>query len=190
MKEYTLEEFLEGYGEQVPQPLKGAQLLKISYDESGGGSIRLTTHCRELVSFADVCAFEHEMCDKLGLYSFSLALKYTPDMLSADYFYDLTQFLKSRFPTVNGFFDGADVSFDGSVFHVGLKNGGAEVLKKAGIDVAFPQLVHDMFSISTGIELGGVTSIDPEVYESEQKKLLDAIPINVPLPSEGAPAKN
>ena len=42
MKEYTLEEFLEGYGHAVPDSLQGATLLKISYDESNGGSMVMT----------------------------------------------------------------------------------------------------------------------------------------------------
>ncbi|MFR5051789.1 MAG: hypothetical protein ACLTCP_11055 [Ruminococcus bicirculans (ex Wegman et al. 2014)] len=39
----------------------------------------------------------------LGAGKFILQLKYTPDMLCAEYFPELCKFLKSRFPLVNGF---------------------------------------------------------------------------------------
>ncbi|MCR5142186.1 MAG: PolC-type DNA polymerase III [Ruminococcus sp.] len=182
MKEYTLDEFLEGCGQQVPESLKGATLLKIAYDESNGGSMVMTIRCRSLVSFRDACDLEHSLKQKLGLNSLSAALKYTPDMLSGEYFFELIQFLRSRFPTVNGFFDNAVVNYDGGTFYVDLDHGGGDVLKKAGIEVAFPQLVHDMFSINVKIVLGGVLRLSDETYADEQKKLLDAIPINNPLP--------
>ena len=74
MKEYTLDEFLDGCGQQVPESLKGATLLKIAYDESNGGSLVMTIRCRRLVSFRDACDLEHSLKQKLGLYSLSAAL--------------------------------------------------------------------------------------------------------------------
>lgn len=185
MKDYKLSEFLEGYNEQVPQILSDACLLKLIYTEHDG-ALELFARSNRLVPFADVSQFERSMCEKLGLKELRLRLKYTPDMLCAEYFQDLTQFLKSRFPVVNGFFEGADISYLGGLFTVGLKHGGADILKKAGIESAFPALVFEMFSISVRIELTGITQVDTASFAKQQEDYLNSIPINNPLPS--APA--
>ena len=185
MKDYKLSEFLEGYNEQVPQILSDTCLLKLIYTEHDG-ALELFARSNRLVPFADVSQFERSMCEKLGLKELRLRLKYTPDMLCAEYFQDLTQFLKSRFPVVNGFFEGADISYSGGLFTVGLKHGGADILKKAGIESAFPALVFEMFSISVRIELTGITQVDTASFAKQQEDYLNSIPINNPLPS--APA--
>ena len=181
MKEYTLEEFLEGFGEAVPDALKGAQLLRLEYIE-GRRSLMLTARSRQLVKYADVVSFERNIRGKLELNELSLGLKYTPDMLTADYFFELTQFLKSRFPTVNGFLDEADVRLEDGVFHVGLKHGGAEVLRSAGIDTAFPNLVHELFSTTVGIELEGTLTVDTDAYSENLEKVYSEMTANIPLP--------
>lgn len=190
MKDYTLGEFLEGYGENIGEPLRALCLLRVVWDERGG-TLALTVRSKELVSYEAVKDFERQTRDRLELRDLSLLLKYTPDMLCAEYFQELTKFLKSRFPTVNGFFDDAEVEYQTGVFRVALKHGGGEVLEKAGIYSAFPQLVHEMFSISVKLELGGVMKLDDQSFADEQQRLLSAIPINAPKPQAGgSPAQS
>ena len=185
----TLNEFLDGFREKAEEPLGSAGLLKLTVEEKTG-KICFTVKSDELIPFSMVSDFERRMRVNAGLSDCSVELKYTPDKLSASYFGELVQFLKSRFPTVNGFFDDADVVFADGIFKVGLKHGGADILKKAGIENAFPALIRDMFSMSVKIELCGVTELDPVQYDKEHEDFLSTIPVNVPVPEKSASKAN
>lgn len=172
MSEYTLDKLFEGYNAQPPSALCGARVLKIIYTEHDN-SLGFVICPNELIAFEEIKNYEHEVEKVFGAARAEFIPKYTPDKLSADYFPSLVQYLKDRFPAVNGFFDDADVSFSDGVFRIGLKHGGAQVLKNAGLEKAFPKLVYDMFSCSVKIELEGTTDVDGELFESQQKKLLN-----------------
>lgn len=177
---YTLQEFLDGYNEQVPKPLDKSQMLKLCYDEKAN-TLELTVKSDVLVPYASVAAFERDMRQKLGVRDCYICLKYTPDKLCAEYFFELTQFMKSRFPVINGFFDDADISFENGVFTASLKRGGAEIMRKAGIESVFPKLVFEMFSVQVRIELTGVTEQNSEDYAAEQEKILNKIQTSLPV---------
>lgn len=183
MKEYTIAEFFEGSGERIPRVLEDARLLKLTYSEHEN-TLVLAVCCGELVPFDAVSHFERDMAETYKLNDFKLRLKYTPDKLCAEYFTDLTKFLKSRFPVVNGFFDDADITYADGVFTVGLKYGGADILKKAGIESAFPALVFEMFSTSVKIELTGVTRADAAKLAKEHEDFLNSIPMSAPQPQQ------
>ncbi len=187
MQSCTLKQFLEGINGAVAEPLSSGELLKLIFDEDER-VLELTVKCDTLVPYADAAAFERDMRQKLSLNDCLLRLKYTPDMLCAEYFPELTGFLRKNFPVVNGFFDDADVSYSGGVFSVGLKHGGGDVLLKAGIERAFPAVVRELFSIAVTIKLDGVMHLDPEQFESEQEKILKTLPINVPTEAPKKPA--
>ncbi|MCR5123062.1 MAG: PHP domain-containing protein, partial [Ruminococcus sp.] len=179
--EKTLQQFLEGLNETAPDELKEAEILRLVYSEVSN-VLEMFLHCRTLIPYATVAAFQRDMRVKWGMNDFLLRIKYTPDMLTADYFFELTGFLKARFPVVNGFFDDADVTLENGVFTVSLKRGGANVLKKAGIERAFPDLVREMFVTSVKLELAGVTEVSDEVYLAEQEKIISEIESSLPPP--------
>ncbi len=182
MKEYTLAQFLEGYNEILPKQLENGRLLKLLHNENKT-SLTLVVRFDELVPYMTAAQFERSMRQKLNLTDFSLAIKYTPDKLTADYFFELTQFFKSQFPVVNGFFDDAKVDFSDNVFTVELARGGADILKKAGIETAFPKLVYDMFSTDVKIVLSGVMHADSEKLAKQQEEFLSSIPMPEPSKS-------
>ncbi|MCD8095617.1 MAG: PolC-type DNA polymerase III [Ruminococcus sp.] len=179
MTEHTLSEFLEGYNIKLPKSLEDGQLLKLTYSESVN-EMALTVKMDKLAPFAAVTELERSMEELLGINDFKLLLKYTPDKLSADYFSELIQFLKSRFPVVNGFFDDAKASLCDGVLTIKLKHGGADILKKAGIETALPTLIYEMFSQSVKIELSGTLSIDAESYKNMQQKQMENLPTAAP----------
>lgn len=175
MKEYTLAEFFEGYNEQVPRVIENSRILKLAYTEQQN-FLELTAVSKELIPYSVIAEFESNMARRISVNRLRFKVKYTPDMLVPEYFADITQFLKSRFPVVNGFFDDADITYKDGIFDVSLKHGGADILKKAGIESAFPTLVFEMFSTSVKINLSGVTHIDEAKFAEEQEKYLNSLP--------------
>ena len=105
--ENTLQQFLEGIGEKAPDELARVELMKLIFSEESN-ILEMIVRSKTLVPYSVVSGFQREMRGKWGINDLILRLKYTPDMLTADYFFELTGFLKERFPVVNGFFDDAE----------------------------------------------------------------------------------
>ena len=185
--ENTLQQFLEGIGEKAPDELARVELMKLIFSEESN-ILEMIVRSKTLVPYSVVSGFQREMRGKWGINDLILRLKYTPDMLTADYFFELTGFLKERFPVVNGFFDDADVTLENGLFTVALKRGGAAILHKAGIDNAFPALVNEMFSTSAKIELTGVTNVSEEEYRENHDRIIKDIEANMPPPPPPSPS--
>ncbi len=191
-QEATLKALMEGLNASVPEELSDARLLRIDYNERTN-ILDLFLKSERLIPYAVTAGFQRDMRQSMGLYDCLLHLRYTPDMLCAEYFGELTEYLKASFPVVNGFFDDAEAVYSDGTFTVSLKHGGGNVLKNAGIEHAFPELVWDMFVTRVKLELTGVTSISDEQYEQEQDRILKELDAHIPpppppMPNGGAPA--
>ena len=176
MNTYTIESFFENYKELIPSVIEKGRILRLGYNEENG-----TFTCQaafdKLVPFDSTVEFEMKMRAALGAGKFILQLKYTPDMLCAEYFPELCKFLKSRFPLVNGFFDNAEAVYENGIFTVDIKHGGEALLKKAGIETAFPALTMELFSVRADIRLTGVLETDMEEHQREQEEFLNSLPV-------------
>ncbi|HCY65023.1 MAG TPA: PolC-type DNA polymerase III, partial [Ruminococcus sp.] len=176
MNTYTIESFFENYKELIPSVIEKGRILRLGYNEENG-----TFTCQaafdKLVPFESTVEFEMKMRAALGAGKFILQLKYTPDMLCAEYFPELCKFLKSRFPLVNGFFDNAEAVYENGIFTVDIKHGGEALLKKAGIETAFPALTMELFSVRADIRLTGVLETDMEEHQREQEEFLNSLPV-------------
>lgn len=174
MNTYTIGTLFSDYKEFIPSLIENGKILKLIFDEHNH-CLTCVTAFSNLVSYDNICQFELKMRQLLKIDKFEIRPKYTPDMLTDDYFGDLCKFLKSKFPLVNGFFDNADATFDNGTFKVELKHGGYELLQKAGINASFSSLVFDLFSSKVDIEFSGVLATDIEEHQKNNDEILRAI---------------
>ena len=174
MNTYTIGTLFSDYKEYIPSLIENGKILKLIFDEHNH-CLTCVTAFSNLVSYDNICQFELKMRQLLKIDKFEIRPKYTPDMLTDDYFGDLCKFLKSKFPLVNGFFDNADATFDNGTFKVELKHGGYELLQKAGINASFSSLVFDLFSSKVDIEFSGVLATDIEEHQKNNDEILRAI---------------
>ena len=163
--------------------LANAKILKITSSDNNH-VLNVTASFDELVRYDDVEQFCTYMKSKLGSRHFSIDCRFTPDMLTAEYFTEIFRFFKDKFPLVNGFFNGAEASIDGGIVTITLKHGGYDLLKRNGASNALSTLVNEMFSRKLKFEYNGVLETDAEAYEREQKEFL----ANLPAPA--APTAN
>lgn len=163
--------------------LANAKILKITSSDNNH-VLNVTASFDELVRYDDVEQFCTYMKSKLGSRHFSIDCRFTPDMLTAEYFTEIFRFFKDKFPLVNGFFNGAEASIDGDIVTITLKHGGYDLLKRNGASNALSTLVNEMFSRKLKFEYNGVLETDAEAYEREQKEFL----ANLPAPA--APTAN
>ncbi len=190
MKSYTLSSFFEEYIELIPKSMENAEILKLAYIQQQN-KMTVIAKFDDLQSYDVIYEFENKLADAIHLNQLEILCKYTPNLLCGNYFVELVKFLKSRFPVVNGFFDGATAEFTENTFTVNLMHGGENVLRKAGIENKFSSLVMDMFSTSAGITFTGVTETDNEEFQKTQDAILHEQQENRPKivpsqPSSGA----
>lgn len=185
MADNTIGELFDAYLDKIPSSVANGEILKIVLYEKDAG-IAVTAKFSNLVPYADVSAFQRNIREELSVSKAELILKYPPNLFTIEYFPQIARFLRSRVPVINGFLDNADVSFDGRLLTLGLKNGGADLLKKGGIETALPKLLEDMFSIKAEVRLEGVLSVDNAEHD---KALLEELEKIAPPPAaEPVPA--
>lgn len=176
MNSYTFKELFEKYSDIVPASMENGSVLKLVYAEQQG-MISVETKFDELQPYDVVAECENKLAKALALNRFEIKCKYTPDKLCAEYFPQIVGFLKSRFPVVNGFFDGAQAVYSNGKLSVDLKHGGLPILKKAGIDAQLAALVHEMFSVSPMIDFTGNVENDMAELEKAHEQMLKSIPV-------------
>ncbi|MDO5125839.1 MAG: PolC-type DNA polymerase III [Ruminococcus sp.] len=177
MKVYKIAQLFEKYSDIIPREIENGEIYKLSLDEKRS-AIRVLAKFDTLQKYDVVNIFEREMAGKLHVLNFELVCKYSPDMICSEYFSELVKYLKSDFPVVNGFFDGATAEYNNGVFVVDMKHGGVEFLKKAGVETRFTTLVNELFSLPAKIEFTGVIESDNEAFEREQAEYLNSITVN------------
>ena len=99
MNTYTIADFFSDYKEIIPAALENGKILKLVFGEDNK-SLSCLTAFPELVSFDMISEFEMKMRAQLNIDRFEIKPKFTPDLLTADYFPEICKFLKSRFPPV------------------------------------------------------------------------------------------
>lgn len=179
MNSYTLKGLFEKYSGIIPASMEDGRVLKLTFYEQQN-KISAAVKFDSLQAFDLLSECEVKLAEAVGIEKIEILCKYTPDMLTADYFGELVKFMKNRFPVVNGFFDGAEAEYTDGTFTVRLMHGGESVLKKAGIESQFGSLVYEMFSVNAGIKFTGVTETDEEAFRREQEEFLQNMPISAP----------
>ena len=182
MNTYKVSELFEGYGHLIPRSMENGNVLKMVYDEKNH-EMELIVVFDVLVPFADLIKCERDIETALKLRKLTVSCKYSPNMLSGEYFYELIEFMKLRCSVVNGYFENSSAMFDGAVFTINLAHGGLSILEKADFRGIFKRLVLELFSREVDIKFDGVT----ELSQDELSKLRDER-LNS-LPAEAAPVQ-
>lgn len=148
----TLKELFSDYSELIPNSLTDGDVLKITHTENME-SLKVFCSFNKLTQDKDIIKFENSIRKALNLKDFLLLCKYTPDLFCLDYLPQIISKLKRKFAVVNGFLDNADFSLNENVLTVTLKNGGYDLLIKAGIETILPKIVYAEFSKNIAIKL-------------------------------------
>lgn len=172
----TFEELFSQFEVEMPAALAGGKILKIITGRDNS-DLCIVAAFERYVKYDEIEQFCAFMKKALGAQIFEIKCKYTPDMLSAEYFTEIFRFFKDRFPLVNGFFNGAQAEIDEDNVKISLKHGGYDLLKKNGAAKKLSALVEEMFSRKVNITFDGVLETDREAYEREQMEFLANLPI-------------
>ena len=112
------QEFNELFGtcfsqEELKDSFANARVLSIDFDRKQS-AMSCEVIFPALIKRSDIFENEQIIVKKLGLSSFSIHPKYTPDLFSADYFSEIVALLKKRVSVVNGYFDNSTAEYNGN----------------------------------------------------------------------------
>ena len=193
----TIKELLSNYKITLPEAVSDGEVLKITHSDDMS-SMCIYVSFKELQKNSNITSAENQIKNLLNISEFNIKCKYTPDMFNTSYFPEIVSKLKLRLSVVNGFLDNAEAKFQDDILTIRLKNGGYDLLVKAGIETILPRLIFEEFSKAVKIKLTGDLSVNEEMHSkiiSEEKTVIENKAVTVseqlqsPVQPEKAPKK-
>jgi hypothetical protein len=101
-----IKELFSEYIEDIPNSIGKGEIIKITHTED---LKRMTIYAsfQNVQKTSYVIDFENSMRKSLGIDELSLMCRYAPNLLSEDYFPEITEKLKRIMSVVNGYLNGA-----------------------------------------------------------------------------------
>ncbi len=186
MNTYRFADLFEEYQQLIPRSLEDGQVLKLIYDEKEK-AMALDVRLVQTVDWAIVNECEHKLASALKLMDLKLRCKYTPDMLTAEFFPQLVEYMKQRCSVVNGYFNDAKAAYEFGCFKIELMHGGHKILDKADFSGIFRNLVRELFSTEVSVELSGITEVSEQELDMQYEQRISALPIHT---ESAAPAQD
>lgn len=157
--------FLEEYVPIMPDSVKEGILQRMTYSENLT-KISFYITFPHLVPAQDLLALEHELEVRLEIHAVRLHPRYAPELFSMAYFADMVIFLKRELTVVNGFIDGAEVTFEKNQLQIQLHNGGYEILEKYHVADFFSGLLEQMFHQKIQVQFIGTASVTEDEFQA------------------------
>ena len=168
-------DFFSSFQYDLPSEMSSGKIIKITTD-SERTALCVTVSFSQLVTYDQIYDFCSFMKDKLSVRKFTVSCKFSPDMLTEDYFPEIFKFFKDRFSLVNGFFYDAAAKINESVVTIELKHGGYRLLKDNGASRELSALIEELFSVRFRVEFTGLLENDSEKIQREQQEFLAKLP--------------
>lgn len=184
MEKQFLDLFGVCFAETPASALSEAALLRLEVEREKR-EMTVTVRPEELLDKKLLFAAEQAIAQALSLSKCRIAVKYTPDRFTPDYLPQLTAELKRSVSVVNGYFEGAESTYENKTLTIHLKHGGLELLERCSVREHVAALIEQEFSFRPTVQFDGVTEIDPDTYYPQEND----VPFYeiAPLPSEAPP---
>ncbi|MGN0682510.1 MAG: PolC-type DNA polymerase III, partial [Oscillospiraceae bacterium] len=147
--------------------------------------LNISLELDELVPMSELLAASDEITKRMGGTEVTVYPKYHISLFDSDYIFDIIELIKRKNASVNGYFDGAEISGDDSTFEITLKSGGKQILLGLEMEKKIATFVKGFFDKNINVVLlsENETSFD-EFVSTEQNE-----PVEVISYSEAPPAK-
>ncbi|MDE7294725.1 MAG: PolC-type DNA polymerase III [Oscillospiraceae bacterium] len=138
--------------EKIPNTVGRGDVLQILHGKDSP-DMAVIVKFETLQRFENLEEFERLAADYWKLDSFRVHSRYTPDMLDGKYIFEAIKRLRQDMAVINGHFKNAVCYLESDVINIELKNGGKELLTKAGFEKALSRLLQEEFSVSMPVLL-------------------------------------
>jgi DNA polymerase-3 subunit alpha (Gram-positive type) len=171
-----IKELFSEYIEDIPNSIGKGEIIKITHTED---LKRMTIYAsfQNVQKTSYVIDFENSMRKSLGIDELSLMCRYAPNLLSEDYFPEITEKLKRIMSVVNGYLNGAVYTLQNDTLTIELSGGGYELLHKAGFETAYARIISDEFTRNITVILCGSekSNNSDEHYREELAKIYESV---------------
>lgn len=173
-----IKELFSEYIEHIPNSIGKGEMLKIKHTEDFKKMYVYAAFDR-VQSSEYIADFEKSIEKAMGLQTFSLICRYTPNLFSERVVPELVEILKRSMYVINGHLKDAVYNFDGNTLTVNMKGAGYDMLCKAGFERELAKTVKEFFQRDVKVVLvnGGVQNGDSQAdYENDLRAYIANVP--------------
>lgn len=169
---------------ELPPVIANGKVREIVRVESSN-VLNISLELDELVPMSELLAAGDEITKHMGGTEVTVYPKYHISLFDSNYIFDIIELIKRKNASVNGYFDGAEISSDDSTFEITLKSGGKQILLGLEMEKKIATFVKGFFDKNINVVLlsENETSFD-EFVSNEQNE-----PVEVISYSEAPPVK-
>ena len=175
----TLSELFENI--KFAPVIANGQVLKIVSDEVKN-IMYINLALDELVSMDELFKVNELISKELDGVNVTVYPKYHSALFTGDYIYEIIELLKKKNISVNGYFDGAEISNDDNVFEITLSSGGIRALEGLGMDKKIESHVKGFFDKVITVKL--TSQNEPDDNELLNAEVPAVVIKNVPQPAQ------
>lgn len=167
-----------------PQCIADGKVLKIVYTEAKN-TMNISLGMDVLVTTAELSEAAGKISTVLGGADVTIYPKYHSSLFNADYIFQIIELIKQKNASVNGYFDGAEISDDGFTYEITLKTGGQKLLLGLEMDKKIENFVRGFFDKNIKVMLSSQSELDVADYLKQEQ----SIPVPKVVVTETAPAE-
>ena len=161
----------------ISQAVADGRVLKIVRVNSKN-TLNISLELDDLMSMSDLLAAGDKLAEELGCAEVTLYPKYHISLFDWDYINQIIELIKRRYVSVNGYFDGAEVSGDDNTCEIVLKSGGKQILLGLEMDKKISTLVQGFFGKNISVIFSSENELDMDEYiQSSQNEPLEKVVI-------------
>ena len=175
--------------ENAPRDVADGRVLKIVRVNSKN-TLNISLELDELIPMTTLLKAGDELASELECADVTLYPKYHISLFDWDYIYDIIELIKRKNVSVNGYFDGAEISGDDNTCEIALKSGGKQILMGLEMDKKIASFVQGFFGKNISVVLSSENELNMEEYvQNLQSEPVESVVISAPPPSS-APSRS
>ncbi|MDE7194947.1 MAG: PHP domain-containing protein, partial [Oscillospiraceae bacterium] len=180
-----LGELLSDLNVELPEVISAGRVLKIVRAEAGN-TLNINLELDETVAAEELTKSSESISKALEGADVSLYPKFKTELFTDDYIFEIIGFLKNKYTGVNGYFDEARVSAEGTEYTIALKSGGKNILMGLGMDKKIENYVRGFFDKNISVKITAEDELDLDEYvRREQSAPLQQVSITESAPPVG-----
>lgn len=167
---------------EFPQAIADGRVLKIVRTNSKN-TMSISLELDELMPMSDLLATGDKLAAALGCADVTLYPKYHISLFDWEYIYQIIELIKRKNISVNGYFDGAEISGDDSTCEIALRSGGKQILSGLEMDKKIASFVQGFFGKAVSVILTSENELSVDEYvRNTQDEPVEKVVISEPAP--------
>ncbi|MDE6726526.1 MAG: PHP domain-containing protein [Oscillospiraceae bacterium] len=153
--------------EFIPE-IAGGRIIKID-DNRAKNILNINLELDELIPMEQLFKANDLISKELDGVNVTIYPKYYPALFTGDYIYEIMELMKKKNLSINGYFDGAEITNDDNVYEITLSSGGIRALEGLGMDKRIETYVKGFFDTVIFVKFSSENEIDVEELLNQEQ---------------------